>query len=80
MRYRSVKKMVLMWKSGRPTALKSAMFASFMFFMQTVSLVGKDSGYFLGNALDEEEKQKWIYLKKKSDGLLCSQWVDAPSF
>lgn len=47
-------------KSGRPQALKSAMFASFMFFMQTVSLLGKDSGYFLGDALDDEDKSTWM--------------------
>ena len=40
----------LFLRSGKPEALKSAMFASFMFFIQTVSLLGKDSGYFMGKA------------------------------
>ena len=53
--------LTLFLKSGRPQALKSAMFASFMFFMQTVSLLGKDSGYFLGPGFAEQEG-KQIYI------------------
>jgi Ca2+-binding EF-hand superfamily protein len=40
----------LFMRSGKPEALKSAMFASFMFFIQTVTLLGQDSGYFMGKA------------------------------
>ena len=53
--------LTLFLKSGRPQALKSAMFASFMFFMQTVTLLGKDSGYFLGSGFAQQEG-KQIYI------------------
>ena len=36
--------LILFIKSGQPQALKSAMFGSFMFFIQTVTLLGKDLG------------------------------------
>jgi Ca2+-binding EF-hand superfamily protein len=53
--------LTLFLKSGRPQALKSAMFASFMFFTQTVTLLGKDSGYFLGSGFVQQEgKQMYI--------------------
>eukprot|EP01043_Picozoa_sp_COSAG02_P069016 COSAG02_NODE_11667_length_1677_cov_1.510773_1_plen_394_part_10 len=53
--------LTLFLKSGRPQALKSAMFASFMFFMQTVTLLGKDSGYFLDSGFAQQEG-KQIYI------------------
>ena len=56
----------LFMRSGRPQALKSAMFASFTFFIQTVSLLGKDTGYFMGKDYmtqegDKEMKKKMAY-------------------
>eukprot|EP01043_Picozoa_sp_COSAG02_P035317 COSAG02_NODE_2522_length_8608_cov_47.463862_1_plen_1635_part_00 len=48
----------LFFRSGRPQALKSAMFASFTFFIQTVSLLGKDTGYFMGKDYMTQEGDK----------------------
>ncbi len=48
----------LFLRSGRPQALKSAMFASFTFFIQTVSLLGKDTGYFMGKDYMTQEGNK----------------------
>jgi hypothetical protein len=48
----------LFLRSGRPQALKSAMFASFTFFIQTVSLLGKDTGYFMGKDYMTQEGDK----------------------
>ena len=45
-------------RSGRPQALKSAMFASFTFFIQTVSMLGKDTGYFMGKDYMTQEGDK----------------------
>eukprot|EP01043_Picozoa_sp_COSAG02_P008699 COSAG02_NODE_284_length_25691_cov_14.733354_1_plen_451_part_10 len=50
----------LFMRSGRPEALKSAMFASFMFFIQTVTLLGQDSGYFMGKADGAKEVAKVV--------------------
>jgi hypothetical protein len=62
---------ILFFKSGRPEALKSAMMASFVFFMQTVQLLGKDTGYFMGKNFMEEVGNK--KLKEQMAGVM--EWI-----
>jgi hypothetical protein len=46
------------FRSGRPGSLKSYKAANFIFFMQTMQLLGKDTGYFMGKSYYKDAGKK----------------------